>query len=55
MMLGKLLLSGTSKPLIWIIVGQGPTALAVGEERVVWTFFSCLLFLLSISFWPDID
>ena len=25
--------------LIWIIVGQGPTALAVGAGGVVWAFF----------------
>ena len=25
--------------LIWIIVGQGPIALAVGAGGVVWTFF----------------
>ena len=25
--------------LIWIRVGQGPTALAVVAGRVVWTFF----------------
>ena len=25
--------------LIWIIVGQGPTALAEGASGVVWTFF----------------
>ena len=30
--------------LIWIRVGQGPTALAVGAGGVVWTFF-----LLSIG------
>ena len=33
--------------LIWIRVGQGPTALAVGANGVVWTFFSCLSFLFS--------
>ena len=35
--------------LIWMIVGQGPTVLAVGAGGVVWTFFSCLLFLSSFS------
>ena len=25
--------------LIWIIVGQSPTMLAVGEGRVLWGFF----------------
>ena len=28
-----------SVQLIWIIVGQRPTALAVGTGGVVWTFF----------------
>ena len=28
--------------LIWIIIGQGPIALAVGAGGVVWTFFSLL-------------
>ena len=46
--------------LIWIIVGQGPIALAVGAGAgVVWTFFSHLSLLfsfplslsLSLSFW----
>ena len=32
--------------LIWIIVGQGPTALAIGAGGVVWTFFS-LIYLFS--------
>ena len=36
--LGKLPVPG--RPTIWIIVGQGPTALAVGAGGVVWTFFS---------------
>ena len=37
--------------LIWIIVGQGPIALAVGAGGVVWAFFSRLsfLFLFSLS------
>ena len=30
--------------LLGIIVGQGPTALAVGADGVVWTFFSRLSF-----------
>ena len=39
--------------LIWIKVGQGPTALAVGAGRVVWTFFSLiyLFSFLSPSLW----
>ena len=35
--------------LIWIIVGQGPIALAVDADGVVWTFFSRLSFLISFS------
>ena len=45
--------------LIWIIVGQGPTALAVGAGGVVWTFFLSsiisLFFLPLSGRWPDID
>ena len=39
--------------LIWIIVGQGPTALAVGAGGVVWTFFLSSIFFsfLSPSLW----
>ena len=36
--------------LIWIIVGQGPTALAAGAEGVVWTFF--LSSIISLFFLP---
>ena len=35
--------------LIWIKVGQGPTALAVGAAGVVWTFFLSSIFSLSFS------
>ena len=35
--------------LIWIVVGQRPTALAEGAGGVVWTFFSRLSFLFSFS------
>ena len=35
--------------LIWIIVEQGPSALAVGAGGVVWTCFSRLSFLFSFS------
>ena len=35
--------------LIWLIVGQGPVALAVDAGVVVWTFFSRLSFLSSFS------
>ena len=47
MVLGKLSVPG--RPSIWITVGQGPTALAVGAGGVVWTFFSHLSFLSSFS------
>ena len=36
MVLGKLPLPG--RPAVWVAVGQGPTALAVGAGGVVWTF-----------------
>ena len=36
--------------LIWIRVGQGPTALAVGAGGVVWTFF--LSSIVSLFFLP---
>ena len=44
-MLGKLQVPG--RPTIWITVGQGPTALAVGAGGVVWTFL-----LLYNPFFP---
>ena len=57
MVLGKLPVSG--RPTIWMIVGQGPIALAVGAVAVVWTFllFSIfsLLFLPLFRRQPDID
>ena len=57
MVLGKLPVSG--RPTIWMIVGQGPIALAVGAVGVVWTFllFSMfsLLFLPLFRRQPDID
>ena len=56
-MLGKLPVPG--RPTIWITVGQGPTALAVGAGGVVWTFLlsSILSFLFLPPFGrrPDID
>ena len=57
MVLGKLPVPG--RPTIWLIVGQGPIALAVGAGGVVWTFllssvFS-LLFLPLSGRRPDID
>ena len=47
MLLGQLPVSG--RPTIWITVGQGPTALAVGAGEVVWTFLLSLSFLTSFS------
>ena len=55
--LGKLPVPG--RPTIWIIVGQGPIALAIGAGGVVWTFLlssiPSLLFLLLSGRRPDID
>ena len=57
MVLGKLPVPG--RPTIIIIVGQRPTALAVGAGGVVWTFLlsSILSFLFLPLFGrrPDID
>ena len=57
MVLGKLPVPG--RPTIWIIVGQGPTVLAVGAGGVVWTFLlSSILssfFLPLFGRRPDID
>ena len=40
------------RPTIWITVGQGPTALAVGAGGVVWTFLlPPILSPLSPSLW----
>ena len=47
MVLVKVPLSG--RPTLLMIVGQGPTALAVGAGSVVWTFYSHLSFLSSFS------
>ena len=56
-MLGQLPVAG--RPTILITVGQGPTALAVGADGVVWTFLlSSILspiFLLLFDRRPDID
>ena len=35
--------------LIWIRVGQGPTAFAVGAGGVVWTFFSLVYHFSFLS------
>ena len=57
MVLGKLTVPG--RPTIWMIVGQGPIALAVGVGGVVWTFLLSsivsLLFLPLFGRRPDID
>ena len=47
MVLGKLPVPG--RPTRWMIVGQGPIALAVGAGGVVWTFFSLPYHLSSFS------
>ena len=57
MVLGKRPVPG--RPTIWITVGQGPSALEVGADGVVWTFLlSSILSLLFLPFFgrrPDID
>ena len=47
MVLGKLPVPG--RPTVWIIVGQGPSALAVGAGGVVWTFLLSYILLSSFS------
>ena len=51
MVLGKLPVPGC--PTIWMIVGQGPVALAVGAGRVVLDIFTLLYLFcpLSPSLW----
>ena len=49
MVLGKLPVPG--RPTIWVIVGQGPIALAVGAGGVVWTFFLFPFFSFPLSLW----
>ena len=53
MVLSKLPVPGHPTYLDWIVVGQGPTILAVGTGGVVWAFFRRLSFfsLLSPSLW----
>ena len=51
MVLGKLPVPG--RPTIWIIVGQGPIALAVGADGAVWTFFLSSIFSLLSLFLGD--
>ena len=57
MVLGKLPV--LERPTTWMIVGQGPNALAVGVGWVVWTFLLSsilsLLFLPLSGREPDID
>ena len=57
MVLGKLPVPG--RPTIWITVGQGPAALAVGAGGFFWTFLlSSILSLLFLPLFgrrPDID
>ena len=58
MVLGKIPVPG--RPTIWMIVGQGPIALAVGAGGGLFGhFYSPLSFLFSFSFpfgrRPDID
>ena len=57
MVLGKLPVPG--RPTIWMIVGQGPTVLAVGAGGGCSDIF-ILLYLFSLFLplsgrWPDID
>ena len=51
MVLGKFPVPG--RPTIWITVGLGPAALAVGAGGVVWTFFILVYHFspLSPSLW----
>ena len=57
MVLGKLPVPGP--PTIWIRVGQGPTALAVGAGGgcldILLSTILCLLFLPLFGGRPDID
>ena len=50
MVLGKLPVLG--RPTIWIKVGQGPTALTVGEDRRCLDIFALLFSILSLLFLP---
>ena len=47
MVLGKLPVPG--RPTIWMIIGQGPIALAVGTGGFFGLFYSPLFFLSSFS------
>ena len=37
--------------LVWIVVGQGPAALAVDADEVIWTFLLRLSILFFLSLW----
>ena len=50
MVLCKLPVAG--RPTIWMIVVQGPIALAVGAGGVVWTFLKILYSILSLLYLP---
>ena len=51
MVLGKLPVR--RRPTIWMIVGQGSVALAVGADGVVWTFL--LFSIFSLLFLPLLE
>ena len=51
--LGKLPVPG--RPTIWIIVGQGPTALVVGAGGGCLDIFTLIYPFLSFGRRPDID
>ena len=53
MVLGKLPVPG--RPTIWITVGQGPTALAVGAGRGCFDIFTLICPSLFLGRRPDID
>ena len=56
MVLGKL--PGPGRPTIWMIVGQGPIALAVGAGGGCLDIFTLLFSLLFVPLFgrrPDID
>ena len=45
-----MVLPGPGCPTVWMTVGQGPTALAVGTGGVAWTFLLSSIF--SLLFLP---
>ena len=44
--------AGLGVLLNWILVGQGPTALAIGADWVVWTVPSLLYYVSLLSPFP---